>query len=296
MKKLLSLNFFTYLMISGLIGFQVGCTSPDQNQTGSEAELAFNDFKEYVTSTETTATNQAAMTQADWDKASADAKATYDTKVTQLDQYEAEYDEGRQEEIADLKNRHNTYWQQREAEYKAQVSSGAAGSTVNTNVAADFQTTEVATTSPENIRLAYENLVNRVQINKDSYTRDDWKIINDYYLSLDERRDVVQNELSDKDKLEIAEAKAKYVALRTAARFDPDVSEAAADVKGAAVSAGQKVGDKAEKAGSEVKGAAKTGAEKVDNAVDKVGSEIKSTTKKVVKKIDSKIDNDPERN
>jgi hypothetical protein len=273
MKKLFRIPIFTFLLAAGIAGTQVSCSSSETKEANNDSETAYNDFRNYVSSVE----NSTAGDSGDWQAASARSRQEYDAKVAALDQHTSHYDEARRQEIEALKGRYNTYWDNQLAQYNAQATS------VNGGVAADFRTDELATMTAANIRQAYENLTARIQANKDSYTKEDWKAINDYYLSLDARKNAVQSELSDKDKYEIGKAKAKYVSQRTAARFDPDVSKAASDV-----------GSAAENAGAELKEGAKTGAHKVGNAAEKAGSQVKSTAKDLRNKADAKVDNDPE--
>jgi hypothetical protein len=284
MKKLLRVPIFTYLLAAGLAGTQISCSSSETKQTQQDSETAYTDFRNYVNDVE----NSTTVDSANWQAASSKSRAEYDAKVAALDQHNTDYDEARRQEIEALKGRYNNFWDNQLAQYNAQATS------VNGGVAADFSTAAVATMTPANVRQAYESLITRIQANKDSYTKEDWKAINDYYLSLDDRKNAVQSQLSDKDKYEIGKAKAKYVSLRTAARFDPDVSKAASDVGDAAATAGEKIDNTAEKVGSDLKEGAKTGADKVGAAAEKAGAGIKSTAKKVRNKADEKVDNDPE--
>jgi hypothetical protein len=273
MKKILKTHIFTFLLAAGLAVTQISCNSSDTNQAKQDSEAAYNDFSNYVSSVE----NSTASDTVDWQSASSRSRAEYDAKVAALDQYNDDYDEARRQEIEALKGRYTTYWDKQLAQYNARANS------LNGGVAADYRIEGLETTAPANIRIAYENLIANIQANKDSYTHNDWKAINDYYHALDSRKNAVQSELSDKDKYEIGKAKAKYITLRTAARFDPDVSKAASDV-----------GKAAENTGSDIKEGVKTGASKVGNAAEKVGSEIKSGAKDLRNKVDQEVDNDPE--
>lgn len=295
MKKLFGIHILTYLLAIGLTATQISCSSTENKRTYNDRETAYNDFRNYVTSVE----NATIPDSVDLQSASAKSRQEYEAKVATLDQYSSDYDETRRQEIEDLKSRYNSYWDNQLAQFNARATSRHGGLTV------DFNTEELTSIPATSIRLAYEGLIAKIQANKDNYTKEDWKAINYYYLALDERKNAVQSELSDKDKYEIGKAKAKYVALRTAARFDPDVSEAASDVGDAANKAGRKIDSTAEKVGHELKSGAKTGAKKVGNTAEKTGrkidkkaekagSKVKTKTKKAANEIDSKIDDDPE--
>jgi hypothetical protein len=295
MKKQLRIHILSYLLAAGLALTQINCSRSETQQARNESETAYNDFRDYVTSVENSTTSDSV----DWQAASTWSRQEYDAKVAALDQHSKAFDEARRQEIEDLKGRYNTYWDKQLAHYNAEATS------VNGGLAADFRTENLATTPAANVRQAYEDLIANIQAHKDSYRPEDWKAINDYYLALDDRKNAVQRELSDKDKYEIGKAKAQYVALRTAARFDPDVSEAATEVGNAAENASRKIDNTAEKVGADVKQGVKTGARKVgdaaekagrkiDNTAQKAGAEVKSGVQKAANKIDSKIDNDPE--
>jgi hypothetical protein len=273
MKKPLRIHILTYLLAAGLAVSQISCSSSETKQAHQDSETAYNDFRNYVSSVE----NSTTADTAGWQSASTRSREEYDAKVAALNQYNEEYNESRRQEIEALKGRYNTYWDNQLAQYNAQATSAHGG------MSAEYRIEGLETTSAANIRQAYETLITNIQANKDNYTKEDWKAINDYYIALDDRKNAVQSELSDKDKYEIGKAKAKYVALRTAARFDPDVSKAASDV-----------GNTSEKVGAEIKDGAKTGAKKVCDAAEKVGAEVKQGAKNLRNKADQKIDDDPE--
>lgn len=295
MKKPLRIHILTFLLAAGLAVTQISCSSSETSQAHQDSETAYNDFRNYVSTVE----NSTTADTTDWQAASTRSREEYDAKVAAMDQYAEEYDDSQRQEIEALKGRYNTYWDNQLAQYNAKATTRQGG------MVAAYRIEDLETTSPASIRQAYETLIADIQANKDSYTKDDWKAVNDYYIALDDRKNAVQSELSDKDKYEIGKAKAKYVAMRTAARFDPDVSKAASDVgnttekvgsnlKEGAKTGTQKVGNAAGEVGSDVKQGAKTGAEKVGNAAEKVGSEVKQGAKKVRNKVDEKIDDDPE--
>jgi hypothetical protein len=291
MEKQFRIHILTYLLAIGLAVTQISCSSMENKQAYQDRETAYNDFRNYVTSVE----NSTIADSMDLQSASSQSRQEYDAKVATLDQYSSDYDETRRQEIEDLKGRYNTYWDKQLAHFNAQATSRHGG------MAASFNTEGLTSIPATSIRLAYEGLIADIQANKDNYTHEDWKAINDYYLALDARKNALQSELSDKDKYEIGKAKAKYVALRTEARFDPDVSETASDVGDAAGKAGRKIDTTAGEVGAEIKsGAKKIGhtaekaGRKIDKKAEKAGSKVKSTTKKAANKVDSKIDDDPE--
>lgn len=70
----------------------------------------------------------------------------------------------------------------------------------------------------KNIRGVYENFVNVVDTNKDSYSREDWDEIKVLYEALDTRKNEVEKELSSKDNMAIAKQKVRFVAIKATNR------------------------------------------------------------------------------
>jgi len=71
-----------------------------------------------------------------------------------------------------------------------------------------------------NILSVYDNLVNTVEKNKDSYSREDWDEIKLIYEALDTRKNTVENEgLTSSDNLKIAGLKIKFAAISTTNRI-----------------------------------------------------------------------------
>jgi len=71
-----------------------------------------------------------------------------------------------------------------------------------------------------NILSVYDNLVNTVEKNKDSYSREDWDEIKLIYEALDTRKNTVENEgLTSSDNLKIAGLKVKFAAISNTNRI-----------------------------------------------------------------------------
>jgi len=72
----------------------------------------------------------------------------------------------------------------------------------------------------DNILSVYENFVNTVKKNKDSYTREDWDEIKIVYEALDSRKNTVEKEgLSSHDNNKIAGLKLKFAPMYTVNRI-----------------------------------------------------------------------------
>ena len=289
MKKLFRNNVLAYLLVS-LLATQMSCSSSDKKNASSDSETAYNDLKNYVSTTETNtrATTDSATT--DWEKASADERSEYDAKVAAVDQYQNEYDASRRQEIDKLKARYSANWESRNKQHQTQIN--ATGTNMSGGLAASYDVTNVANIESANIRMAYENFVEQVRTKRDNFTKTDWQAAENYFKALDSRKDAVENQLSDNDKHEIGKAKSKYTALK-AGRLGIDASEAGNKVSDEAKEVGSEVKDAAVSGADKVENVAEKGAKKVGNSAEKVGSQVKSTVKSGAKKIDRKIDDNP---
>ncbi len=96
---------------------------------------------------------------------------------------------------------------------------------------------------------------------------------------LDDRKNVIQSELSDKDKWEIGKAKTKYLAMKNASKAGNSAGNVGSEVKETTKNVAGKTVD-----------VTKEGASKVGNAAEKTGSAIKSTYKKAEDKVDGTDD------
>ena len=270
MKNLLKINIWTCLLLISMVGTQISCSSAKRQEMAASREEAFNDFKNYVASAEKRVTNDAEDAAEKWKENTAQLESTYKEKENKLEGFADDWSDERKAEIATLKTRWKNNWEKRESEHQARLASKAQASATSKNggVAADFNTTDIATMPATSMRMVFENFVSRIQANKDNYTREDWLTIGTYYEALEARREIVEDDLTDKDKFEIAKAKTQYAAIKGASLAAPAMKEAA----------------------SEVKDATKAGAKKVGEAAEKVGTEVKSGTKKAVKKADEKLD------
>jgi len=84
----------------------------------------------------------------------------------------------------------------------------------------------------DNILSVYDNFVNTVQKNKDSYSREDWDEIKMVYEALDSRKNTVEKEgLSSHDNNKIAGLKLKFAPMYTLNRMGAKSEENAAAKK-----------------------------------------------------------------
>ncbi|WP_181306599.1 DUF6565 domain-containing protein [Rufibacter sp. XAAS-G3-1] len=139
---------------------------------------------------------------------------------------------------------------------------------------------KIASYTATDIRKAYEDFVAHVETHKAGFSNNDWDTVEKYWSQLDDRKNAIQDQLSDKDKWEIAKAKTKYVAMKnankagnTASKVGSDLKEVGKDVSNskageATKEVGKDVASGAKKAGKAVSKTAKKAAKKVEKAVE----------------------------
>ncbi|MFC6999293.1 DUF6565 domain-containing protein [Rufibacter roseus] len=254
---------------------QIACSRTETGETAMTSDQAFEDYRSHVTAFEQDVNRG-------WDSTTTDANAQmeqwrtdYDTRRNAVAQYEGEFDERRRQEYEELQTRYNNAWNTREQQYNTwrQNNQSAGMSTVDMSMMDETKVSSFS--SARDIREAYEAFVAHVEANKNNYTNDDWKVVENYWNELDDRKNALQSQLTDKDKWEIAKAKTKYITMKnaskagnTAGNVGSNLKETGKDVKGGVKDAGKAVGNSAEKAGKAVGNTAEKAANKVENVID----------------------------
>ncbi len=282
MKSNLSKNVFTLLIASGLLFASAACsrteketTTTTNTSTTAESDEAFSNYRTFVEEADRD-TAYVYDSQRDWNKELSDRETAYNERWANVEKYSADYDEARRAELESLRTRYNTNWETRRETY---TSYGRAGTMRQELLTIKDDATDLSSLTPANIRAAYENFVKTVENNKSNYTNADWQIVEQSWNELDNRKNAIQAQLSDKDKYEIGKAKTKYIAMKTASKTGNTASKVGSNVKDATKSGVENTGEAAGKAGS-----------KVGDAAKKVGSETKDLYKKGEDKVDGTDD------
>lgn len=286
MKRNFQGQAFALLVTAGLIFGNTGCTKSEKENTenavenaGAEAkqesEEAYTNFKNWVDEADRD-TVYVFDNKKDWNKEITNRENTYNERVAAVDKYSTDYDEARRAEIDTLKSRYNTNWETRKQTY---TNYSKAVTWRPDYLMVPAGAIDLSSLNAKTITTAYENFVAKVEAKKSQYTNDDWKIIDMYWEELDARKNAIQNELSSKDKMEIAKAKSKYQAMKTASKTGNTAEKVGTDVKEGVKTGADKTGE-----------AAKEGSSKAGDAAKKAGGAIKDTYKKAEDKIDGSKD------
>ena len=267
MKKSLKNTLAGYVVALSLATLPFGCADKKTATTESTAidtsnaatgdandgEAAYTDFKNYVSTLDTTALAGVDTASGNWNQ----QRVLYDEKVARLDQHTANYDESRRQELAQLKTRYGNYWNSRASARNggsAPAKVEAAGEKVDRDVskaAADVKETgqkagDEISDGAEKVGQAAKN--------------------------------------TGKDVAEAGEKVGSKVG-QAAKNTTKDVAEAGEKV-------GSKVGQAAKETGKDVKNVVVKGAKAVGEGADKAGTAVKNTAKKAGDKVEDVLEGD----
>ncbi|WP_192821183.1 DUF6565 domain-containing protein [Rufibacter sp. LB8] len=266
----------------GLAFTQVSCSKTESTETSTTTtttrEQAYNDYKDYVASLESDVERGWDTTTTDGEARMNQYRTDYETRSAAVARYENELDETQKQEYAQLQSRYNTAWATREEQYNTWMANNQSGGNAMSKVdMSSLDNSKIPSYTATDIRTAYEAFVAHVDANKSNFSNDDWKTVETYWNQLDDRKNAVQSQLSDKDKWEIAKAKTKYIAMKNASKL----GNSAENVGSGAKEVGKDVGSGAKEVGKDIGSGAK-----------KVGKAIGNTVKKGTEKVDNKLDDD----
>lgn len=255
---------------------QMACSKTNETSTTATtgtSDQAFEDYRNHVTSLESDVERGWDTTTTDGESRMNQYRTDYDTKRNAVAQHEGDFDENRRKEYEELQSRYTTAWNTREQQYNTwrQNNQSAGMSKVDMST---MDASKVASYTAGDIRNAYESFVAHVEANKSNYSNDDWKTVESYWNQLDDRKNAIQSQLSDKDKWEIAKAKTKYIAMKNASKIGNTAENVGSTAKDAGQSVGSKAKDVGQTVGSEVKDAGKAVGNTAEKGAKKVGNKV----------------------
>ncbi|MDX5348941.1 MAG: hypothetical protein LPK19_17040 [Hymenobacteraceae bacterium] len=184
-----------------------GCNQQERNEAAQESQQAYNEFKTYVSEAETRADQEFNEAERDWDKEMNEWRSAYQEKEANLERNMENYDEATQKEIGELKTRYQTAWKRTEENYTnyrhyLEMRENLLG--------VDVKTDDLTEVTAENIRMKYENFVEKVKANADSYDRTEWDHVEGFWSALNTRLSQVEANLDKSAKAAINKTQATY--------------------------------------------------------------------------------------
>lgn len=300
-KKRLTMHTLAFLLLAGSVTVtQTSCSGSDRAEVSQESDQAYNDFKEFVSESETKVQTVANEAEADFERETSQMQADFDSKVAAVDQYADQYDESRRQEIEQLRTRYTTAYDQRDQAWRNRpnaVASTTAGvaTTDGMKVGKYYKPTNpAAQLTAANARQTYEAFVQDIKKNEDRYDLDDWRYINAEWRALDEAYDDVKGDISANDLATIQKEKLKYAAFKSydktegrVAQGANAVSSEAQEVKAETADERSKVGRAVSNTASDVKDAGKD----VGKGAAKVGKKVGGAVKGAYKEVKSEVKN-----
>ncbi len=196
-KKITVYSLFISLL------FLTACDRYDgENDTG------YNEYRTYVNENRD---NIDSNYDRDW----AEIDTEYNRRRTAAETNRDKWDQTRRDEYVQLERDYNATRERHAAERARRTeATEAANRTANTliNVGYNEGLTNV---TADNLFAVYENFVNTIDVNKDTYTAEQWTEVEKYWDQLNNRKNEVEPELDAEDNNKIATLKIKYGALKT---------------------------------------------------------------------------------
>ena len=148
---------------------------------------------------------------------------------TQWDKLEAEYNEKKAKidtsklatELRETYRETEADWETFKADYKAKQEAKAELAETDAfraTLAIEGVRPDYTDLSNTNILAAYEHFVNVVKANKDTYTKEQWLVINNSWKALQGRKKEIDNNISSSDNGKIMKLQVEYTAIKAVNR------------------------------------------------------------------------------
>ena len=211
MKKMKNLN----QIIVGILGCTLILASCSDEKT--KAEQMSDNFVKYVDSVSSVQKENAIENWNEIESEYEQAKQNANREIDQLDD-RMEYEEKINTATAKYEQfKSNVLAEKEKLDYESQKNRVRVALLGSNYVEDDMKFEWI---NKDNILSVYENFVNTVEKNKDSYSREDWDEIKLIYEAIDSRKNTVENEgLTSSDNMKIAGLKLKFAPMYTVNRI-----------------------------------------------------------------------------
>ncbi|MBC5992155.1 hypothetical protein [Pontibacter cellulosilyticus] len=198
--------------------------SCNNNEANEESEIAYTEYKDYVTQTEAEANAELSETEMRamrksvqdstlWQTESAELMQEYDTREKRVRNNIDTYDEARRAEIEDLDARYNMAIENRERKYQEvsrryKLREDLVGLPISADDLTAISATELAPT--------YTRFVDTLEDRVNEFETNEWNLIEGWWIALNNRKNALEGELSADAKRTIDNATAQYKQIREA--------------------------------------------------------------------------------
>lgn len=202
----LKLFLLTTIFISTL-----SCSENEQNQTTTVKENTYQEYKDFVISTEQKANSNDQSSLQEWDGEVSQLNKTYLAYEGNVMGHYDEYGPERREEIQELQNRYDVAIQKLKERYedvsrRYQLRRDMLG--------IDVESDDLSEITTGNLAATYQHFVHTLDQNKEQYSSRDWEIIEGWWNALKNRAEGLVQNLTPADKSTIAEAEQRYLQIR----------------------------------------------------------------------------------
>ncbi|MBW7467878.1 phosphopantetheine adenylyltransferase [Pontibacter aydingkolensis] len=196
--------------------------SCDNRQTNEEADQAFTNYKEFVTTAEMDADTEYSETELRamrksvqdstlWQTESAELMQQYEDREKKVRDNFSSYDEARQAEIEDLDTRYNAAVAKRENKYKeASRRYKLREEILGLPISAD----DMSAITAEELAPTYHRFVENLERRATNLNKADWDLVEGWWVTLNNRKRTLEAQLSTESKGTIQQATDKYLDIR----------------------------------------------------------------------------------
>lgn len=205
-----------FLLISILLA-TFSCSDNEQNQTITDKENAYQEYKDFVIATEQKANSNAPSDLQERNGEISQLNRTYITYESAIMGYYDNYGPERKDEIQELRNRYDIAVKKYQDKFgdvsrRYQLRQELLGLKVETD--------DMSTITAGNLAATYKHFVNTLDQNKEQYSSRDWEMVEGWWNALKNRKEELKQDLTSADKSPIAEAEQRYLQIRQSVKLN----------------------------------------------------------------------------
>lgn len=182
-----------------------------ENNSGREADQAYQDFREFVAEIEKDTSDNANLSEAEWEKEASRLQDESKKHQNKVNRHKDTYTIEQHEEVNGLQERFKLAYENMQKVYD---DAGRRYRLRQDMLGSEVETDDLHNITPDNITATYQKLIATLEDNKDIYTPRDWEHIDGWWNALNKRKDEIDPQLKPADRTMIAEKQKEYSTLR----------------------------------------------------------------------------------
>lgn len=203
------INCKSILLVLSFCTLLISCNT--DNKKVDESELAYQDYRAFVTDIEQDTVVTESDLAYDWNSQTDSLRSTFDTHKNNITNHLTNYDAERREEVNSFDERLEVAFEDRQKRYEdVSYRYKFRKEMLNMEVSED----DMSSIDASNIVATYEHFVNKVKANQADYTKRDWEYLEGWWNGLQNRRQAVSSKLKQEDLTRMNKLQETYQQLR----------------------------------------------------------------------------------